>query len=39
VLRELERDSRHEALAAIVCDLQVALDIAMEDQPRSPACR
>jgi DNA polymerase len=39
VLRERERDSRHEALAAIVCDLQVALGIATEGQPRSPAGR
>jgi DNA polymerase len=34
VLRERERDSRHEALAAIVSDLQVALSIAAEDGPR-----
>lgn len=32
-LRERERDSRHEALAAIVSDLEVALSIAAEDRP------
>jgi DNA polymerase len=35
VLRERERDARDRALAAIVCDLQVALDLAAEDRPRS----
>jgi uracil-DNA glycosylase len=39
VLREREHDSRQEALEAIVCDLRVALGIAMEDQPRSAARR
>jgi DNA polymerase len=37
VLREHERDSRHEALAAIVSDLEVALSIAAEDGPRGQA--
>jgi DNA polymerase len=37
VLRERERDSRHEALAAIVSDLEVALGIAAEDGPRRRA--
>lgn len=37
VLRERERDSRHEALAAIVSDLEVALSIAAEDAPSRQA--
>jgi DNA polymerase len=35
VLRERERESRHEALAAIVSDLRVAAGIAAEDGPAS----
>ncbi|HWF32390.1 MAG TPA: UdgX family uracil-DNA binding protein [Solirubrobacteraceae bacterium] len=35
VLRERERDARHEALAAIVSDLRVALSLATENEPRS----
>lgn len=37
VLRERERDSRNQALAAIVSDLRVALSIAAEEEPRSRA--
>jgi uracil-DNA glycosylase family protein len=37
VLRERERYARHEALAAIVSDLQVALSIAAENVPRRRA--
>jgi uracil-DNA glycosylase family protein len=33
VLRQRERDSRHDALAAIVSDLQVALSITVKDAP------
>jgi DNA polymerase len=37
VLRERDRESRHEALAAIVSDLTVAVDIASAGRPRSRA--
>jgi DNA polymerase len=37
VLRERERDSRREALGAIVSDLRVALTVAAEGEPRRGA--
>ncbi|HEX3910122.1 MAG TPA: UdgX family uracil-DNA binding protein [Solirubrobacteraceae bacterium] len=35
VLRERDRDTRHDALAAIVSDLRVAVSLAAEDAPSS----